>query len=546
MVVFSRLPGRFLRLSRRAFNWAFAGWRQLVCAALLAGALQPGLAADPPGTTLRIGLAADVTSMDPHWNNSGPNNAMALHIFESLVLLDQDARYIPGLAVSWKPVNPNVWEIRLRQGVKWHDGTPFTATDVKASLERPARLKGSPGPFTGYTKTFAAIDVVDALTIRLTTTVPNYANIANDLNSVAIVPAKVADMRQTDFDTGKAMIGTGPFRFVRYARGQDIVLRRNADYWGGAPAWESVTFKILTNNGTRTAALLSDSVDAIESVPSADVARLRRNSAFRLEQAISWRVIFWQMDQYRDVSPYITDTDGKPLARNPFKDVRVRQAISKALRRDVMASRLMEGLAVPASSLVSAPIFGHPGTPPEPYDPEGAKRLLAEAGYPNGFGLTLHATNNRYLNDSQVAQATAQMLSRVGIRTKVEVMPVASYFSKARAGTFSFQMLGWGSSAGDVALRSILGSPNEKTGYGTWNWGKYSNPELDRLIAKSLSTISSLQDREAAAKEAVRLANADHAIIPSHSQMATWAMRKGIRYRARTDEWSLAHQFAPE
>ena len=137
------------------------------------------------------------------------------------------------------------------------------------------------------------------------------------------------------------------------------------------------------------------------------------------------------------------------------------------------------------------------------------------------------------------------MLSRIGIRTRVEVMPVASYFSKARAGAFSFQMLGWGSSAGDVALRSILGSPNNKTGYGTWNWGHYSNPALDQLIARSLSTISSPQDRETVAREAVRLANADHAVIPSHSQMATWAMRRGIRYRARTDEWSLAHQFLP-
>ena len=539
----TRLPEpqrrQFLRTSLNQALW-LAGLTSMQPAAHAA----PSASAAAP-RTLRIGLAADVSSMDPHWNNSGPNNAMALHVFESLVLLDQDARYIPGLATSWRPLSPTVWEIRLRAGVRWHDGTPFTSTDVKASLERPARLKGSPGPFTGYTKTFAAIDTPDPLTVRLTTAVANYANIANDLNSVAIVPHKVAQLGQTAFDSGAAMIGTGPFRFVRYARGQEIVLRRNPDYWGGASAWETVTFKILTNNGTRTAALLSGSVDAIESVPSADVARLRRHPDFRLEQAISWRVIFWQMDQWRDASPYITDLAGAPLGRNPFKDVRVRQAISKALRREVLCTRLMEGLAVPASSLVSAPIFGHPGTPFDAYDPDGARRLLADAGYPQGFGLTLHATNNRYLNDSQVAQATAQMLSRIGIRTRVEVMPVASYFSKARAGAFSFQMLGWGSSAGDVALRSILGSPNNKTGYGTWNWGHYSNPALDQLIARSLSTISSPQDRETVAREAVRLANADHAVIPSHSQMATWAMRRGIRYRARTDEWSLAHQFLP-
>ena len=177
---------------------------------------------------------------------------------------------------------------------------------------------------------------------------------------------------------------------------------------------------------------------------------------------------------------------------------------------------------------------------------EGAKKLLAQAGYPDGFALTLHATNNRYLNDAQVAQATAGMLTRIGIQTKVETLPVAAYFTRARQGDFAFEMLGWGSAAADVALRSITGTPNPKTGYGTWNWGKYSNPQLDKLIETSLTTVSSDKAREENARAAARFALDDHAIIPSHSQLAMWAMKKGLKYEARTDEWSLAQFFHKE
>ncbi|ESJ19871.1 ABC transporter substrate-binding protein, partial [Cupriavidus sp. HPC(L)] len=496
---------------------------------------------------LRIGLAADVTSMDPHWNNAGPNNAIALHIFESLVFMDKNARYIPGLALSWKPIDATTWEIKLRPNVKWHDGSPFTSEDVKASLQRPEKLTNAPGSFTSYTKPIARIDTPDPLTVRLTMNVRNYANLANDLNSVPIMPKRIAaTLNQTDFDSGKAMIGTGPFKFVRFARGSEIVMERNPDYWGPKPEWDRAVFRIITDSGARTSALLAGDVDVIESVPSADVAKLKKDARFRIEQQVSWRTIFWQMDQSRDNPPYVTDRAGKPLGKNPFKDARVRAAISHALNRDAIVSRIMEGLAVPASSIVSPQIFGHPGTKPDAYDPQRARQLLAQAGYPDGFGLTLHATNNRYLNDAQVAQATASMLTRIGIQTKVETMPVAAYFTRARQGDFSFQMLGWGSAAADVALRSITGTPDPKTGYGTWNWGRYSNPQLDKLIETSLTTISSDKAREENARTAAKFALADHAIIPSHSQLAMWAMRKGIRYEARTDEWSLAQFFRKE
>jgi len=309
------------------------------------GILSPAAQADD----LRIGLSADVTSMDPQWNNAGPNNAMALHVFESLVFLDKNGRYTPGLATSWKAVDANTWEIKLRPNVKWSDGTPFTGEDVKASIERPARLTNSPGPFTSYTKSITDVQIVDPLTVRLKVSIPNYASIPNDLNSLPIIPKKVAEASQADFDAGRAMIGTGPFLFDHFTRGQEIVLKKNPNYWGHVPQWDKVTFKIITDNAARTAALLSGDVDVVEAVPAADVPRIKQNPKFHLEQQVSWRTIFWQMDQSRDVSPFITDKAGKPLAKNPFKDHRVREAVALAINRDAIVSRVLEGQGVVAS-----------------------------------------------------------------------------------------------------------------------------------------------------------------------------------------------------
>ena len=181
---------------------------------------------------------------------------------------------------------------------------------------------------------------------------------------------------------------------------------------------------------------------------------------------------------------------------------------------------------------------------PEPYDPQGAKNLLAEAGYPDGFAVTLATPNNRYVNDEQVAQAVAQMFSRIGIATKVEAMPLSAYFGKARKREFGLALLGWGSLASDLALRSLAGTPDAEKGYGAWNWGGYSNPRLDELIAQALGTVD-LGKREALARSASALAAREVAFIPLHYQVVTWAMKKNLSYAARTDEFTFAHHFKP-
>jgi len=512
--------------------------------ALLAGAFLGCSAAN--ASDLRIGLAADVTSMDPHFLNLQPNVNIGWHVFDALTHVDENARLIPGLAVSWRAVDATTWEFKLRRGVRFHDGSEFTAEDVVFSIERTLQVPN--GQFPTFTRRIVAKEIPDPYTLRLKTAVP-YAMVPYDLDSVFIVSKKAAaGARPEDFDSGRAMIGTGPFRFVRFARGDRVELSRNDRYWGisggKGPAWDKVIFRIVPTDGARLAGLLSGDLDLIEQVPTADQQRIQRDALLETAQKVSWRTIFFHLDQ-RERVPGLTDKAGKPLARNPFRDARVRRALSQAINRQAIAERLMDGAALPASNLVSPPVFGYAqDLQPDAYDPEGAKRLLAEAGYPDGFAMTLSATNNRYVNDEQIAQAVAQMLARVGLRVRVEAFPVNVYLPKGAKGDFAFAMLGWGSFSGDLALRSLVATADAKKGFGAFNWSGYSNPKVDELLERAFATVDE-KAREALAREAMRAAMRDYAVIPVHHQVATWAMKKGLTYAPRTDEFTFAHHVRP-
>lgn len=478
--------------------------------------------------------------MDPHFLNLQPNLNVSWHVFDALTHVDEDTRLIPGLAASWRAVDPITWEFRLRRGVRFHDGAELTAEDVVFSIERTFKVPN--GQFRTFTQRIVGKQIVDAHTLRLKTAAP-YAMVPYDLNSVFIVSRKAAaGASPEDFDSGHAMIGTGPFRFLRFARGDRVELARNDAYWGGKPAWEKVTFRIVPADPARLAGLLSGELDAIEQVPTADLPHIRRNSAFRTEQKVSWRTIFFFSDQYRDRAPGLTDKQGKPLARNPLRELRVRQALSKAINREAIAARLMDGAALPASNLVSPPVFGHaPDLKPDVFDPDGARRLLAEAGFADGFAMKLAAPNNRYVNDDQIAQAVAAMFARIGIQARVESMPINSYLAKGRKGDFAFAMFGWGSFSGDLALRSLVATANPEKGFGAFNWSRYSNPRLDGLLERGFSSIDE-KKREALAQEAMRLAMRDYAVIPLHHQITTWAMKSSLVYAPRTDEFTFAHK----
>jgi peptide/nickel transport system substrate-binding protein len=495
---------------------------------------------------LAIGIGADVTALDPHYHNVTPNNNVAAHVFDYLVLRDERQKMIPGLAASWKTVDPVTWEFKLRHGVRFHDGSEFTAADVVASIERVPAVPNSPSPFTAYTKQIKEMIVVDPYTIRMRTATP-YPLMPSDMTQVAIVSKAAAKATTEDFNSGRAAIGTGPYRLVRYAKGDRIELARYDGYWGGRTPWDKVTLRLLASDAPRVAALLAGDVQAIENVPTSDVAMLRNDKRVALYRTVADRLIYLHMDSERDLSPFVTDRDGKPLAKNPLKDPRVRKAISKAINRQALSERVMEGQAVPTGQLLPEGFFGYThNLKVEAYDPEGAKKLLAEAGYPNGFGLTIHSPNNRYVNDAKVAQAVAQMLARVGIATRVETMPSATFFPQATEFKFSFVLVGWSSGTGEASspLKALIATVSRDKGFGTANRGHYSNAKVDLMLEDALVTVDDAR-REALLQRATELAINDTAIVPLYHQVSIWGTKNGISYAPRTDENTLAHKFRP-
>lgn len=496
--------------------------------------------------SLTVGLSTDVTSIDPHYHNLTPNNNVAAHLFGTLVERNEKSQLQPGLATEWKTVDPLTWEFKLRRGVKFHDGSEFTAADVVASIERVPKVPNSPSPFTAYTKQIQKIEVVDPYTIRFRTATP-YPLMPSDMTQIAIISKAYANASTEDFNSGKAAIGTGPFKLARYAKSDRVELVRNDAWWGGKVPWEKVTLRILPQDAPRVAALLAGDVQIIENVPTADVARLRGNKQLTMYKTISDRLIYLHLDSARDASPFVTDKAGAPMAKNPLKDPRVRKALSKMINRPAIVERVMEGEAVMAGQLVPDFLFGATkNLAVEKLDVEGAKKLLAEAGYPDGFGLTIHTPNNRYVNDEQIAQAVAQMLSRGGVPTKVVAMPSATYFTQATDLKFSFMLLGWSTGTGEASssLKALLMTFNRDKGFGTANRGRYSNSKVDALTEDALQTVDDIK-REAYLQRATEIAINDTGIIPLHFQVNLWAARDGIVYQPRLDEQTLAHKMRP-
>jgi peptide/nickel transport system substrate-binding protein len=495
-----------------------------------------------------IGLQAAITSMDPHYHNVGPNNSLLEHIFESLVGIDPNQKLVPELATSWRALDPVTWEFKLRKNVRWHDGSPFTAEDVAFTIKRAPNVPNSPSSFATFTRSIADVKVVDPHTLVIKTAVPNVL-LPSDLAAVKVVSRKLGEKATTeDYNAGKAAIGTGPYKFHEYVPNTRIVVKANYGYWGGEQPWDSVTFKMLTNPAARVAALLSGDVQMIESVPTADIAKLSRDAKYSLVDKISNRVIYVHLNQSTEKAPpFVTAKDGKPLDRNPFRDARVRKALSMAINRDAIAARVMEGKAKPASQLLDTIFFGTSKTlKPPKYDPEAAKKLLAEAGYPNGFAMTIHGPNNRYINDAAIAQVLAQMLTRIGIDTKVETMPSSVYFTRATKLEFGFMLLGWGTESGEQgsAMRSLLATFNPDKGMGVTNRGRYSNPAFDALLTEALVTMDE-KKREAMIIRAAEMVMNDTGLIPLHYEISTWAATRDLRYTARTDQYTLAMGLKP-
>ncbi len=494
---------------------------------LLAAVLGTGPAA---ATELTIGRSTEQNSLDPLFSDLGNDVATAENMFESMIAFDSKLRIQPRLAVSWRLLDPLTWEVKLRPDVTFHDGSKFTGDDVAFSLQRARNVPNSPGPLSSFVRPVKFTEVVDPLTLHIHTEQPTPL-LMDMVGRIFIVPAKLgASVTTEDFATGRAMIGTGPYRFKQSTPGDRVVMEANPNYWGGKPDYTAVTLKFVGNSAARTAALLSGSVDVIEQISPSDISIFQGRQDVALYSVVSTRMIYLAMDQGRDDSPFLTDLDGKPLAVNPLKDRRVRLALSKLINRQAIVDRVVAGAGEPAGQIVPEGMGGYdPALKPMAFDPEGAKKLLAEAGYPNGFGLTVHGSSNRFPNDSQLAQALGQMFSRGGLKVNgVEVLPYNVYAPGATARKYSVFDFSYGSVASSSlnGLTGVLATYDKEAGTGSLNRARYSNAQFDATLKQAAAEFDETK-RNALLAAATRIAMEDAGILPIYWQRLYWAARKG-------------------
>ena len=512
-------------------------------AALMATAALAVTAAD--AKTLRWASAGDPQTADPHSQNEGVTNMFAQAVHDTLVMRDNTLKLVPGLATSWQQINPTTWRFTLRKGVKFHDGTPFTADDIVFTYERAshpnsqlrqyANPVGKPRKIDEYTVEFVQ-DKPNPITLEHATTIYVMSKAWATKNKVD---------RPLDFKAKEETFasrnanGTGPWVLAAREPGIRTVLKRNPDWWGAKDGRfignvTEVIYTQVTSDATRTAALLSGQVDFVLDPPPQDVRRVEENKGTKIMRGQENRVVFFGFDQSRDELLY-SNVKGK----NPFKDVRVRQAVYHAIDIDAIRSRIMRGSAVPTGGITPSILASNPDAEKRlPYDINRAKQLLAEAGYPNGFEVTLDCPNNRYVNDEEICIATAAMLAKVDINTKVTTQPRVTYFPKLEKYDTSMYMLGWGGAITDAQtmLSPVLRSNDDKTGNGSFNYGRYVNPKLDALI-DAAQVEPSVEKRSEMIRQALAEHNAQVHHVPLHRQMIPWAMRSNVTVVHRADNW---------
>jgi len=499
--------------------------------ALLTAALSLAVGA-AQAVTLRVANQGDIQSMDPHSLNESLQLAFDGSIYESLVGRGKDMVVMPLLATKWEQTSPTVWRFELRKGVKFHDGTPFTADDVIFSFKR-ATADGS--DMKGYTAPIKEARKVSELIVDIETLTP-FPILPDTLTVFAMMSKKWCEENKatTPVDRRKGIEntasfkanGTGPFRLKERQPSIRTVLVRNFNYWDKVESnVDEVVFTPIGSDATRVAALLSGELDVMEPVPLQDVERIKASSNHTVLQGPELRTIFLGMDQKRDELLF-SSVKGK----NPFKDKRVRQAFYQAIDVETIKARVMRGASTPTALMVGPGVNGFQADMNKrlPYDVEAAKKLLAEAGYPTGFEVTMNCPNDRYVNDAAICQAVAANLARINVKINLQAETKNTYFPKVLRRDTSFYMLGWTPSTTDAhdALYSLMATPTDK-GQGQYNLGAYSNPKLDELTGK-IQTESDKAKRGAMIREAFKVMQDDVGHIPLHQQALAWAFNKNV------------------
>ena len=482
--------------------------------------------------TIRIGNQGDALSMDPHSLNESLQLSVTNNVYEPLVARDQNLKLVPGLATSWKQTSPSVWRFELRKGVKFHDGAPFTADDVLFTF---ARASGEGSDMKSYTNDVKDIRKVNDFTVDIETKGP-FPILPDVLSLLFIMNKKWAEDNQATrpVDRRKGVEnaasfranGTGPFRLRERQPNVKTSFVRNGSYWGKIEGnVVNVEYTPIGNDSTRVAALLSGQVDVIEPVPLQDVARINASGKSKVMQGPELRTIFLGMDQKRDELLY-SSVKGK----NPFKDKRVRQAFYQAIDINGIQRTVMRGASKPTALMVGPGINGFDDAMNTrlPFDPEAAKKLLADAGYPNGFEVALNCPNDRYVNDGAICQAVAASLARVGVKINLQAETKGTYFPKILRRDTSFYMLGWtpGTYDSHNALNALMRCVDDK-GSGQFNLGSYCNPKVDELTLK-IQSETDKPKRDALIKEAFKLHSDDIGHLPLHQQALAWGVASNV------------------
>lgn len=513
----------------KLFAWAIA-------------AATAGLVGNAVARDLVVAIKTEPSSMDPQYHALTPNIQLSQTLFDPLVCADAEMLPKPCLAESWT-AQGNTWTFKLRPNVKFSDGSPFTAADVLFTFDRVPKVPNSPSSYKIYLQQITKVEAVDPLTVRITTEKP-YPLLPTNMASLPIMSAKAASgtapegKTTTELNAGNGLVGAGPYRFVSWKRGSEIIFERNPHYWGPKPAWDKVTYRPISNPAARVAALLAGDVDLVEDPPTDDLERLKKDPKLNVVAKASNRIIYVALDQNGEQTPGIQGSNGK----NPLLDKRVREAMSLAVDRQALVDRIMGGIATPAAQLLPLPMLGASKNlaTPAKADPEKAKALLKAAGYPDGFTLVLGSPNGRYINDSKVAQTLAAMWTRIGVKTTVDAAAPPVFFKNRDSYAYSAYMAGWGTATGEMSntLNSLLVTPNKDKGVGTTNRSRYSNKAMDKLVEDSADLMDPVKRGEMLAK-ASEMAMADFAMLPIHFEHSVWAMKKGIEFTGRADQQTM-------
>ena len=509
----------------------------LLAAALIAGAAVGGSA---QAETLRWAAQNDILTLDPHSQNHATTNAILMHSYEGLTRYNEKFEVEPALATKWTMISPTQVRFELRKGVKFADGSPFTADDVIFSF---GRIKQPQGTMQIYVTGINEIKKIDDYTVDFILAAPQPILLRNIIDFRIMSKAWSEKNKTTNVQDYKAkeenyasrnVNGTGSYKITGWTPDQRLTMTINKEWWGKHSGnVTEVIYTPIKSDPTRVAALLSGDVDMLTDLPVQDVARLRNDPKLKIVDGHEVRTIYIALDEF---SPELKYSDVK--GKNPFKDKRVREAMSIAIDREAIKRNTMRGLSIPAGIIVAP---GVNGNSPDidvaaKADPERAKKLLAEAGYPNGFEFQLNCPNNRYVNDEEICQNVVAMWARVGIKTKLVAESMATFIQKVQNFDTSAYLLGWGVATFDAqySLQSLIRT--RTTGAdGNFNFGRISDPKIDALV-DAMKTETDVTKRNAQIREALILTRDEVHSIPLHHQLRPWAMKKGVTTIHRADD----------